>query len=90
MNWLVTNHGGHSSVPRSDNAIPSLADALSKVGRYSFPVQVSEVTKSFFTQTAALETPAMAKEMKALVANPAGKSVVAVHGPDGGRACTRS
>ncbi len=73
----VTNRGGHSSVPRSDNAITSLADALSKVGRYSFPVQVSEVTKSFFTQTAALETPAMAKAMKALVANPADKSAAA-------------
>ena len=48
----VTNRGGHSSVPRKDNAITSLADGLSKVGRYEFPVQLSDVTRSFFTQTA--------------------------------------
>jgi hypothetical protein len=28
----VTNRGGHSSVPREDNAITALADALSKIG----------------------------------------------------------
>ena len=48
----VTNRGGHSSVPRKDNAITALADALAKVGRYDFPVQLSEVTRAFFTQTA--------------------------------------
>ena len=70
----VTNRGGHSSVPRKDNAITSLADALAKVGRYEFPVQLSEVTRGFFTQTALSETPAMARAMKALVANPNDKS----------------
>ncbi len=67
----VTNRGGHSSVPRDDNAITALADALSKVGRYQFPVKLSEVTKSFFAQTAPLESPTMGAAMKALVANPA-------------------
>jgi acetylornithine deacetylase/succinyl-diaminopimelate desuccinylase-like protein len=66
----VTNRGGHSSVPRKDNAITSLADALSKVGRYEFPVQLSDVTRSFFTETAKTETPQMARAMRALVANP--------------------
>ena len=73
----VTNRGGHSSVPRKDNAITSLADALSRVGRYEFPVQVSDVTRAFFTQTAALESPAMAKAMRALVANPADRVAAA-------------
>jgi len=66
----VTNRGGHSSVPRPDNAITSLADALSKVGRYSFPVQFNEVTRAFFTRTADVETPEMGRAMRALVANP--------------------
>jgi acetylornithine deacetylase/succinyl-diaminopimelate desuccinylase-like protein len=65
----ATNRGGHSSVPRKDNAITSLADALSKIGRYEFPVQLSEVTREFFAKTALSETPAMARAMKALVAN---------------------
>src|SRR6202022_566458 len=50
----VTNRGGHSSVPRKDNAITSLADALAKVGRYEFPVRMSDVTRAFFTKTAEL------------------------------------
>lgn len=65
----VTNAGGHSSVPRSDNAITALADALSKVGRHRFPVKFNDVTRAFFTETAKLETPAMGKAMAALVAN---------------------
>jgi acetylornithine deacetylase/succinyl-diaminopimelate desuccinylase-like protein len=66
----VTNRGGHSSVPRADNAITSLADALSKVGRHSFPVQFNEVTRAFFTRTADVETPELGRAMRALVANP--------------------
>jgi acetylornithine deacetylase/succinyl-diaminopimelate desuccinylase-like protein len=66
----VTNPGGHSSVPRDDNAITSLADALSKVGRYHFSLKLNEVTREFFTKTASVETPAMGRAMRALVANP--------------------
>jgi len=73
----VTNRGGHSSVPRADNAITSLADALAKVGRYRFPTQVSDVTRAFFAQTARVEAPAMALAMRALVANPKDKAALA-------------
>ena len=78
----VTNRGGHSSVPRKDNAITSLADALSRIGRYDFPVKLSAVTSEFFTHTAATETPAMARAMKALVANPADAAAAATVGND--------
>ena len=78
----VTNRGGHSSVPRADNAITSLADALSKVGRLTFPVQLSEVTREFFTNTAPLETPEMGRAMKALVTNPADNAAAAVVAAD--------
>jgi len=67
----ATNRGGHSSVPRDDNAITSLADALSKVGRYHFPVHLSDVTREFFAKTAAVESPEMARAMRAIAANPA-------------------
>jgi acetylornithine deacetylase/succinyl-diaminopimelate desuccinylase-like protein len=78
----ATNRGGHSSVPRKDNAITSLADALGKVGRHEFPVKLSEVTRAFFSQTAALETPAMGRAMRALVANPADKAAAATIAAD--------
>jgi len=66
----ATNRGGHSSVPRADNAIVALSDALSKVGRYQFPVRFNDVTRSFFAKTADVEEPSMGRAMKALVANP--------------------
>ena len=66
----ATNRGGHSSVPRDDNAITALADALAKVGRYQFPIAFNDVTHTFFARMADLEPPAMGRAMKALVANP--------------------
>jgi len=78
----VTNRGGHSSVPRADNAITSLADALSKVGRHQFPVQLNEVTRAFFTRTADLERPEMARAMRGLVVNPRDPAAVAVVAAD--------
>jgi acetylornithine deacetylase/succinyl-diaminopimelate desuccinylase-like protein len=64
------NRGGHSSVPREDNAITALADALAKVGRHTFPIKLNDVTREFFSKTADLEKSALGGAMKAMVANP--------------------
>jgi acetylornithine deacetylase/succinyl-diaminopimelate desuccinylase-like protein len=77
-----TNRGGHSSVPRADNAITALADALSKVGRHQFPVQLNDVTRAFFSKTADLETPELGRAMKVLVANPRDAAAAAVVAKD--------
>jgi len=82
MTLRVRNRGGHSSVPRPDNAIVTLADALAKVGRHAFPIQFNEVTRAFFTQTALIETPEMGRAMRALVANPADAAAAAVVAAD--------
>jgi acetylornithine deacetylase/succinyl-diaminopimelate desuccinylase-like protein len=66
----TANRGGHSSVPRDDNAIYQLAQALTRVGTHQFPVMLNEVTRAYFTRTAAIETPEMAAAMRAIVANP--------------------
>lgn len=66
----ATNRGGHSSVPRDDNAIYQLSQALVNIGKNQFPVMLNEVTRAFFTNTAKIETPAMAAAMRAIVANP--------------------
>ena len=66
----TTNRGGHSSVPRDDNAIYELSQALVNIGKYQFPVMLNEVTRAFFTGTAKIETSAMASAMRAIVANP--------------------
>jgi acetylornithine deacetylase/succinyl-diaminopimelate desuccinylase-like protein len=66
----VRNPGGHSSVPRPDNAIYSLANALSRLGKFAFPVSLNPVSRAFFEQTAKVETSANAAAMRAIVANP--------------------
>lgn len=74
----VTNRGGHSSVPRADNAITTLSHALTRIGAHQFPIQFNEVTREFFSKTAIIETPAMGRAMRALVANPGDAAALAV------------
>ena len=69
----VTNPGGHSSVPRADNAITQLAVALTKINPTIMPVRLNEVTRAYFTRLAGVvekETPQLAAAMRAIVANP--------------------
>jgi acetylornithine deacetylase/succinyl-diaminopimelate desuccinylase-like protein len=68
---LVTNSGGHSSLPRRDQAINQLASALTRVAAHVFPVRLNDVTRAFFERTAALEVPEVAAAMRALVRDPA-------------------
>src|SRR5215475_3288962 len=74
----ATNPGGHSSVPRPDNAIYELSEALSRLARFSFPVELNPTTRAFFEQTAKVEKPDMAGAMRAIVANPKDSEAAAV------------
>ncbi len=53
VTWEITvnNPGGHSSRPRPDNAIYDLADAITKIQSYRFPVRWSEMTLAYFETT---------------------------------------
>lgn len=62
----VSNRGGHSSLPRADNAIYSLARGLARLERFQFPVQYNEVTRASFARTAALERGQLAADYAAL------------------------
>ena len=74
----VTNPGGHSSVPRPDNAIYALSDALGRIARAPFPIALNPVTKEFFAQTAKVEPDsANARAMRALTANPSDATAAA-------------
>jgi acetylornithine deacetylase/succinyl-diaminopimelate desuccinylase-like protein len=65
----VTNPGGHSSLPRSDNAIYSLTDALSRLEHYQFPFELNEVTRAYYERTAKFETAERAADMRAILAD---------------------
>ena len=49
--FTVRNPGGHSSRPRPDNAIYDLANAISRIQDYKFPVRWNEMTREFFDET---------------------------------------
>ena len=59
------NAGGHSSLPRRDNAIYALAAALGRVAAYRFPVQYNDVTQTSFARSAQLETGPLAADVAA-------------------------
>ena len=48
----ATNSGGHSSVPRPDNAIYFLARALDRLSQLQQPVRLNETTRAYFTRQA--------------------------------------
>ena len=42
----TNNKGGHSSIPRKDNAIYDLADAIKKIQAYDFPISLNQTTRA--------------------------------------------
>jgi acetylornithine deacetylase/succinyl-diaminopimelate desuccinylase-like protein len=66
----ATNRGGHSSLPRPDNAIYELAAALDRLGAYSFPFELNEVTRTYFANMAANEKAETAADIRAMLATP--------------------
>lgn len=62
----VSNRGGHSSLPRADNAIYALARALAKVEAFHFPVMYNEVTRVSFARSATLAKGQVAADLRAL------------------------
>ena len=73
----ATNRGGHSSLPRPDNAIYELTAALDRLAAYSFPFELNEVTRTYFTNLAANETGATAADIRAILATPPDRSAAA-------------
>ncbi|HTX75824.1 MAG TPA: M20/M25/M40 family metallo-hydrolase [Terracidiphilus sp.] len=66
----ATNRGGHSSLPRPDNAIYELSDALGKLAHYSFPFELNEVTRTYFSNLGKAETGQTAEDIRGILANP--------------------
>lgn len=73
---LATNPGGHSSLPKPDNAIYHVADALAVLERSPFPFELNAVTREYFGQMAKIETGQTAADMRAILATPADPAAV--------------
>jgi acetylornithine deacetylase/succinyl-diaminopimelate desuccinylase-like protein len=66
----VTNPGGHSSLPVPDNAIYHLADALGRLERFQFPVELNDITRTYFERMASIESGQRAADMRAILSQP--------------------
>jgi len=66
----ATNRGGHSSLPRPDNAIYELSAALNKLAAHSFPFEMNQVTRTYFTNLAQQESGTTAADIRAVLATP--------------------
>jgi acetylornithine deacetylase/succinyl-diaminopimelate desuccinylase-like protein len=76
------NPGGHSSVPRPDNAIYQLAHALVRIEAHKFPVEMSETTRTYFREAGAGRKDETGAAMVALAANPNDKAAEAIANKD--------
>ena len=72
-----TNSGGHSSLPAPDNAIYHLTDALARLERHKFPVELNPVTRAYFRRSATTSTPQVGADMKAILRKPLDSAAVA-------------
>jgi acetylornithine deacetylase/succinyl-diaminopimelate desuccinylase-like protein len=66
----ATDSGGHSSLPRSENAIYRLAEALLRVRAHAFPLQLNEVTRGYFERSAPVEQPEIGSAMRGALKTP--------------------
>ncbi len=78
----VRNPGGHSSVPRPDNAIYQLAHALVRVEGRRFPLEMTETTRTYFRLAGAGRKDEIGAAMVALAANPADKAAEGIANRD--------
>jgi acetylornithine deacetylase/succinyl-diaminopimelate desuccinylase-like protein len=74
----VTNRGGHSSVPRADNAIYQLARALTRLARFQFPFELNSVNRSYFERMASEVAKGQeAEDMRAILREPPDAQAIA-------------
>jgi len=65
----VKNTGGHSSVPRKDNAVYRLAQGLVNLSKFEFPLHLNETTRAWFARSAEFENEQTAADIRAVLAD---------------------
>jgi acetylornithine deacetylase/succinyl-diaminopimelate desuccinylase-like protein len=68
---VVTNPGGHSSRPRSDNAIYQLARALGKIEAYRFPVMANDLTRAYLGAVGEAQSGPQGEALRRFATDPA-------------------
>ncbi len=67
----VTNAGGHSAMPRTDNAIAQMSRALERISAYRFAPEQNDISRGYFAKAAAIHPDLrVAAAMRAFAADP--------------------
>lgn len=74
---LVTDSGGHSSLPKPLNPIYELSAALARIGNYKFPLELNEVTRAYYERMSKVESGQRAADMKGILAEPPDETAAA-------------
>ena len=74
----IRNPGGHSSLPRPDNAIYELATVLKNIEAYTFPTQTNDITRRYFEKSAAVTGAPVGDAMRRFAADPHDEEALAV------------
>ena len=73
----VINPGGHSSLPRPDNAIYHLTDGLARLERYQFPFELTNIARAYYERMSKIATGQRAADMVAILKDPPDMAAVA-------------
>lgn len=74
----ITNPGGHSSLPRKDNAIYELATVLKNIEAYAFPARINDVTRRYFELSAPLAKEPEKSAMRRFAEDPTDQEAQAI------------
>jgi carboxypeptidase PM20D1 len=75
----VTNSGGHSAMPRTDNAIAEMSRALERISAYRFTPEQNEITRGYFAKASTIHPDrAIAAAMRAFAADPTDAQAIEV------------
>ena len=78
----TSNPGGHSSVPRPDNAIYELMHDLERLEATPFPMELNGVTRAQLTEDAKVTTPQRAALIRGVLMTPPDAAAVAAFSKD--------
>lgn len=73
----VSDPGGHSSLPKANNAIVRLSAGLAKLGAHQFAIGLNPVTRAYFESMSKLVDPAVGADMRAVLRSPPDEAAAA-------------
>ena len=64
---VATGTSGHGSVPRVDNPLIHLSQAIAKVGTWQTPMRLNDTTRTYFEKVAGMSSPEQAARLNSLL-----------------------